>query len=189
MLKVLSLAAFASLAMVAQSIAGTITATLTETADGVLLEYSGTIDDEGFSFSEGLTESNRVFAFSANGNFGAFDGEAKVGAVDPNGTMEAFGTSGFGFTGGTAFGDTFAFGGGQLQVSADYVFGTELSGGALITNATLDSIGAQEGVYFGSFGTNQIILTVGVAAVPLSAGGLLLVGALGTLALRRRRRG
>lgn len=193
MFKTILTSAAIALACSTGSFAGTINAFLFEDGKDVKLTFSGSVDLSGLIFRP-------VVGIGQFGNVNP-DGStfAVIGSNFNTISMSVVSPSDFGMgtvTSATSVtGDTFGFGSGGrgpfVYINDAYVNNADLSGMAVFENTDIASLGADVGTFTWTFGgsvTNTAVLNVSsVAAVPLPAGGLLLVTALGGLALKRRK--
>lgn len=178
-------AALAALCFSVGSADAAVTWDFEETASGVFGTLSGSLDLTGATsyrtgpYSKALTPNYAVL--STGGDLSIFSG-----ATGP----KSFGTSNSKSP--TVSGSLFYLYGaqGQYGVSNSYVSGSALSGTMNFAGATLASLGLSEGSFVWTVPGDTITLNFRTATpVPLPASLPLLLAALGTGALLRRRRG
>ncbi|PWJ22095.1 VPLPA-CTERM sorting domain-containing protein [Jannaschia seohaensis] len=183
------LAAAALFALSGAANATTMEMSLVEDGANVTFSFAGTIDTTDFLASGRASAGNEFFANPSAADIGSTAGPFERFNIAIFGP--AFGTGGTTSILGVGFGDSFLIDGSNdsIVLTESYVSGASLSGGALLTGQSLASLGASEGEYVYTFGNNTATLNVSIALVPLPAGAVLLMGALGGLTLLRRRKG
>lgn len=162
-----------------------VTITIAESGANVVATGSGSINLTALTISSGGTASPIVA-----GNLGGLfvgapaDFSAHSGFTGP----ATFG-SGSAFFANTGIGDMFGVRGniGQLYVPSGYVSQAPLSGTATWNGQTISGLGLTPGTYVYNWGTGPTADSLTVQIVPEPSHALLLLGGLGTLALRRRR--
>jgi hypothetical protein len=182
------LAAVSLLAVVGMANASTMQMSLVERGSDVTFSFDGTIDSTGFLSSGRASTGNLFFSNAATAGIGSTAGSFERFDIAVSGP--AFGTGSTTSILGFSSGDSFLVDGqtDSIVLTDGYVSGSQLSGGAILAGTSLGDLGAEVGTYQFSFGNNMATLSVSVAPIPLPAGALLLLGALGGLTLLRRRR-
>lgn len=170
--------------------------------DGVVMSYSGTLNSNAFGdpefsfFGNGVDafiSSDTVFNTTGDGFF-EFDVFATPGFLTtafPPFTGTASGLA----TPGSDFFFLSALNGGEVYLETSYVSGNLLVGNALFEDVTLEDLGASDGVYVGDItpGTdgNEVTMIVGDvppdAVIPEITGSSVLLGMLGLSLFVRRR--
>lgn len=163
-----------------------------ESGGDVTLTVSGTFDTTGgnpntlsgpFSAATAAVNADRIAGIRTGDSYNFFQfGTTGPASIGP-GTVTTFGSVGTG--------DVFFYNWGSRNVglALDYVSGAAISSSAIFAGTTLGGLGLTTGSYVWDFDNGeQITIEVGdtTPAIPLPAGGLLLLTALAALGVKRR---
>lgn len=178
------------------ALAGTVSALLFESGSDLIMEYSGSIDTNGFNLVNSGTGVTGLDLGPTNGLYLSLLGDFSVFGVSVTGP--SYGPGGqISRDNQPSSGDTFGFfvNESEIVTPLDYVSGDPIEGTSTVESATLEDLGATPGTYIyetvvNGMATNTITLTVvGTAPIPLPAAGwMLLAGVGGLYAFRRHRK-
>jgi len=169
-------------------------ATLSERNTDVLLTIEGSLDISSFGSALTLSNSIDVNGFlPSNGEvFVETPFESDVDRYEFSGVLTPFGTGAISFGSFDAGGQVAFFRNGsniQIQLPDAYTSGTKLFGQASV-GGDFASLGISTGIFVTALPGNQslTVVTTPLSAVPLPAGGLLLLSGVAVLTTLRRRK-